>query len=373
MHKIGCFRPWTSYYVENSTQSVKPCCWVRDDLAILDDNSTLENTFYNDNWEKMRRDMVEANGALPKQCPIYCQHKHDQEWFYQAFGSNIQNWFESGERWNGAPFEFSATIANACNLKCKMCWIFDDFDYEISQRGLNTVLDQLKEKTKNNKENGLPMLDINLVGGEVFYAKPLRNSLYNLINDENAGKTFRFNFITNATIWDQKFWDILETKPNALSHITISIDGHNRETYHSIRGVDKFDTVLLNIDKMIEWRNQRSNNQEFWPIYINSIIQTETYPHLKEIIDIFLNKEVVLSFIPLVIDYKPDSPWQCFNLEEHRKPCLNAINDAITYIDSFNFDENEWKKGWCKYTIKTSLERNKAYLEEIIEKNIKTR
>lgn len=379
MNKIACYRPWNSYYVENSNQAVKPCCWVNKPLATLNDDSNLENSYQTEEWEEMRRDMYNANGELPSQCPIYCQQKQDHEWYHKTYNTLVSTYINENRKWDLAPVEFSATIANACNLKCKMCWIFDDFDYVISEKGLNRVLEDIKLLTPNNKENNIPdELSINIVGGEVFYAKPLRNILYNLINDENVGKTFKFNFITNATIWDQKFWDIMVEKPNALNCMTISIDGYDKKSYLDIRGVDSFDKVMENLDKIIEWRNNHSETHGYWSININSLIQTNTYKHFKEIIDLFMERDTILSFIPLVISYKPNAEWQCYNLPEHQIPCLDAIKEAIIYINTFKYDDAPetgediyWFKKQQQQSIKESLERNQQYLESIINNNSK--
>lgn len=369
-HKIACYRPWTSYYVETSTQHVKPCCWYKGGLAKIQDNSTLENTFQNEDWQQLRNDMYYANGHLPSGCPIYCQNKQSDPYYEQRLYTEVEKYILSNQIWDHPPVEFSATIANACNLKCKMCWIFDDFDYVINEKGVNQVLDDILKATKNETLE-VTKLDLNMSGGEVFYAKAMRSSLYKLINDPNVGQTHTISFITNATIWDQKFWDILEQKPKAISNITISIDGHNKESYANIRGVDSFDKVLRNLDKMIAWRDQHENTHGFWQINVNSIIQSTTYPYLKEIIDLFLHRDVVLSFIPLIIDYRPEGDWHCFTKKEHQIPCLHAIKDAIKYIDSFDFsDDTKWKQRWNQWSIRTSLQRNQEYLEKIIVDNI---
>lgn len=368
MNKIACYRPWTSLYIENSTNATKPCCWVHDHLGYIDNDATLKSTFQTEKWEKMRKDMYDANGELPKQCPVYCQHKQNEDFFEKTYQSRVYASQMLNMPWSTAPFELSATVANACNLKCKMCWIFDDFDYEIPQEGLNRILDEIKAETLHNQAFGLPQLSINLSGGEVFYAKPMRDSLYKLINDKAAGNTFKFNFVTNASIWDQTFWDLLAAKPNALNCVTISIDGYDSESYLKIRGVDKFETVLSNIDKIIAFRNEHVKENDFWPIHINSLIQTTTYPKLKEIIDLFLEKDVVLSFIPLVVSYKSEAEWQCFNLPEHQQPCLDAIDQAIEYVKTFENLKDDWKLGWNLWSIKTSLERNRTYLSSLMQK-----
>lgn len=370
MNKVACYRPWTSLYIESSTNATKPCCWVPEHLGYIDNESTLKSTFQTPGWEKMRKDMYDANGELPSQCPKYCHHKQNEDFFEKTYQSRVFASQMLNMQWDTAPFELSATVANACNLKCKMCWIFDDFDYEIPQEGLNRILDEIKTKTLHNQAFGLPQLSINLSGGEVFYAKAMRDNLYKLINDKNAGNSFKFNFVTNASIWDQTFWDLLAKKPQTLNCITISVDGYDSESYLKIRGVDKFETVLSNIDKIIEFRNEHVKKDDFWPIHVNSLIQTSTYPKLKEIIDLFLQKDVVLSFIPLIISYKSEAEWQCFNSPEHQQPCLDAIDQAIEYVESMlnqRENDNDWKKGWNLFSMKTSLERNRIYLNELMQ------
>jgi sulfatase maturation enzyme AslB (radical SAM superfamily) len=367
MNKIGCYRPWVSIHVDESSQGMKPCCWVKQNLSVLQSDSTLENTFFNENWEKMRVDMYNANGNLPTQCPMYCQTRLDDEYYDNLFHERITSYIENSIKWDQAPFEFASTIANACNLKCKTCWIFDNFDYVINIEGLNRVIADILDKSKDNVKNGWPMFDINMTGGEIFYAKPMRETLYKYIQDPEAGKTFNISFITNGTIWDQKFWDILETKPNSISHITMSIDGYDKDSYENIRGVDKFDTVHQNLDKMIEWRNSHIETHGKWSIYINTLINSVTYPKLKLIVDIFREKDVYVNFIPLVVDYKPNHPFQCYNKKEHQQLCLDSIRDAKNYVvemvRSLSDDsENKWQLN----SMIISLQRNETYVMNLM-------
>jgi len=292
MNKIACYRPWVAIHIDETSQGMKPCCWVRENLSTLQSDSTLENTFFNEGWEKMRTDMFNADGKLPSQCPIYCQGKLTNSYYDDLFYDKIERYVHDSITWDQPPFELAATIANACNLKCKTCWIFDNFDYVINTEGLNRVLSDILEKSKDNEKNGYPLFDINMVGGEIFYAKPMRETLYKYIQDPDAGKVFNISFITNGTIWDQNFWDILETKPNSISHITISIDGFDKDSYEMIRGVDRFDTVLQNLDKIIAWRDAHVETHGYWGIYINTLINAVTYPMLKLIVDLYKEKEV---------------------------------------------------------------------------------
>lgn len=370
MSKIGCYRPWTSFFVENGTQKVKPCCWLPSNPGgILTKDSTLESTFQAIEFEQLRYDMFKAEGELPNQCPIYCQHRQNGEWIENLYYDKVREYIENEKVWDFSPFDVSVTIANACNLKCKMCWIHDDFDYVVSS-GINNIFEELRKASEKNLEQGLPLLDINLTGGEVFYAKPLRKTLYELANDENLGKTFKMSFITNATIWDQAFWDTISTKKSPLTHVVVSIDGHDRETYNSIRGLDKYDTVLTNLDKIIKWREEHMDTVGFFQICINSLVQTETYPHLKEIIDTFIDRDVELSFIPLIIDYKSEMDFQCFNMDEHRQAVLDSIEDTLAYINSIECEEGTYK-ATNKKSIIASLDRNRNYIDTLIKHSLK--
>lgn len=372
-NKIKCYRPWTSIHVDADNtplgQGMTPCCWYTKNLSRLNKDSTLDNTFLNDSWDQARREMYEANGALPVNCPIYCQGIIDGDFFDERLRPIIENYIALGKKWDRTPLEFAGTVANACNLKCKMCWIFDDFNYVIQLEGMHQVIGDIKQVIREKGQDpNLPIFTVSMSGGEVFYAKSMRETLYSLLEDPDIGVSHNTGFITNMTIWDQKFWDLLALKPNAISNITISIDGWDRESYNDIRGVDKFDTVMANLQKMFQWREYHMETHGYWPISVNSLIQTTTYPHLKEIIDLFINLPITFNFIPLILGYKSDAEWQCYNIPEHQQPCLDAIKDAIVYMQNMEIEEGNWKKHTNHHEMLASLYRNETYLTELMNR-----
>lgn len=372
-NKIKCYRPWTSIHVDANSgpigQGMTPCCWYKKTLSRLNKDATFENTFLNDEWEQARKEMYEANGGLPVNCPIYCQGVLGGDYFDDRLKHVIENYIELGKKWDRTPLEFAGTVANACNLKCKMCWIFDDFDYVINMEGMHRVVGDIKQVIREQGQDpNLPKFTVALSGGEVFYAKPMRETLYALLEDPEIGITHNTGFITNLTIWDQKFWDLLALKPNAISNIVVSIDGWDRESYNDIRGVDKFNTVMENLEKMFQWREDHKETHGYWHIGINSLIQTTTYPHLKEIIDLFIDKPASTCFIPLIVGYKAEESWQCYNLPEHQQSCLDAIRDAIQYMHTIQVDESNQQKQISHRELLESLYRNEAYLIELMKR-----
>ena len=358
-NKIGCYKPWSSLYFENSTNESGPCCWVTGGYGKLKNDSNLDDVWATDTWEKLRRDMYDANGELPTQCRLYCNGK--QEHTSASYERAIYEWSQNQNKWSMPPYEVALTVANACNLKCKLCWIFDDFDYVIPMEGAERVIEQVR--THENSDTGL-MTTINLSGGEIFYAKPMRKLVYDLVNDDDCGKGFTLSFISNATVFDEKWWDIIKDKPRALNICNISIDGWDRESYMNYRGKDVFDTVTKNVDKIIKWRNENMHSHGHLIIYINSLIMTKTYPHLKEIIDLWWDKEVELLFIPLIIGYKADDQEQVYNNPVLRLACRDKISEALEYLETKEVT-NDFKNR-NKMSMKRTLNDNLNYVNSLI-------
>ena len=323
MKKILCTRPFDSLFVQPSTNEVTPCCWINNGLGRLNENSSLESAWNNFKWRAFRWEMIEksAKNELPALCPKYCAGKKEGVAKAQPY-----------------PSEMTITVANQCNLKCEMCWIFDDYEYKIDSTVLFRIIEEI---TQNSDE----VLNIGLSGGEIFYSKAMREVLYRLLDYDNV----KISFITNATIWDKKFWEILEKNPNKLNNVTISVDGWDRASYEKLRGRDRFDVVLKNIDKYIDWMKQHQKHK----ISINSIIQTATFRNLKDIVSLWEGKDVNLCLIPLIIYYKPEDPSQCY-INELQDECLQKLIELKEYC-----------KESADFTLKESIERNINYVFDL--------
>ena len=360
-NKIGCYKPWATLYFENSSNNAGPCCWLTGpEYGKLNNDSNLSDVWGTDAWEKLRRDMYEADGGLPTQCRLYCNGK--QTYINPLYQQSVIEWAMNDKRWELPPQGLALTVANACNLKCKLCWIFDDFDYVIPMEGAERVIKQIRESVIPGQDHKFAM---NLSGGEVFYAKPMRKLVYQFAEDPTLGAEFQFGFITNSTVYEEKWWELIKNKRHAICDYVTSVDGWDVESYKNSRGRDMFDQVLTNVDKVIKWRDDHMDTHGYFNIFINSLIMTKTYPHLKDIIDLWWNRNVKLQFIPLIVHYKPDDSEQVYNIPELREDCLVKLNEALDYINSKEI--TVWYQEENRNSIVRSLKDNIEYLNNLIK------
>ena len=96
--------------------------------------------------------------------------------------------------------------------------------------------------------------------GEPFFYK---NDFYTFLkNIPKKSKLRRINIVTNGLLVDDDFAEI--TKNSKLRYgINFSINGWDRESYKYLMGVDGFDKVFKNIEKLKE-----SSNVELWLSFV---------------------------------------------------------------------------------------------------------
>ena len=360
-NKIGCYKPWATLYFENSSNNAGPCCWLTGpQYGKLNNDSNLSDVWDTDAWEKLRRDMYDADGGLPTQCRLYCNGK--QTYVNPLYAKSVAEWAMTNNRWHLPPQGLALTVANACNLKCKLCWIFDDFDYVIPMEGAERIIKQIRETNIPGQDHKFAM---NLAGGEVFYAKPMRKLVYQFADDPKLGEEYQFGFITNSTIHDEIWWDKIKNKRHAICEYVTSVDGWDAASYMNYRGKDMFDQVISNLDKVIKWREDNMETHGNFNIFINSLIMTSTYTHLKDMIDFWWTRKVLLQFIPLIIGYKSSDLEQVYNKPELREGCLFRLKEALDYVHNKEW-EHKYQEG-NKWSIIRSLNDNIEYLENIIK------
>lgn len=133
-------------------------------------------------------------------------------------------------------------ITNRCNLNCRDC-------YNSSGRNLYTVeidadvlLKYIEDLIVNYGAD-----DISFAGGEPLLHSNFDYILDHLTEISRAHPDVSFGFVTNGTLYNKKFYDLLEN--NEHFYVQISLDGPDEESCASMRGAGTFTKVIENVKK----------------------------------------------------------------------------------------------------------------------------
>lgn len=134
------------------------------------------------------------------------------------------------------PISIELHLTDFCNLKCE--WCTDKglrrngatIDYEVATRLLSEMK---KHKTGVTIEGG---------------GEPTLHPMFNQIVKYGANNEVDMGLITNGTV------DISESV-SSFKWVRISLDSSTRQEYINEKGIDGFEKVLLNLEKMCKTRN----------------------------------------------------------------------------------------------------------------------
>lgn len=151
-----------------------------------------------------------------------------------------------------------ADINLDCNIRCIFCSVQSTRKYltqEISKK-LKEIYFKLLDKTS---QCNFSILGTTCMGEPFFFKNDFYNFLKNIPKKSNLRK---INIVTNGLLVDDDFIEIV--KSSKLQYgINFSINGWDRESYKYFMGVDGFDKVFENIEKLKEL-----SNVKFWISFV---------------------------------------------------------------------------------------------------------
>ena len=189
-----------------------------------------------------------------------------------------------------------------CNIRCIFCCAAATRKYltqEISKK-LKEIYFKLLDKIS---QCNFSILEKTGMGEPFFY----KNDFYNFLkNIPKKSKLRKINIITNGLLVDDDFIEI--TKNSKLQYgINFSINGWDRESYKYFMGVDGFDKVFKNIEKLKELTNVK--------LWISFVITEYTIQNKNSFFDNFKKfKKKYLCHIQKEISM-PQEKYNEFKLE----------------------------------------------------------
>jgi len=134
------------------------------------------------------------------------------------------------------PISVELHLTDCCNLNCGWCT-----DKELRKNSATLDLDVIEKIFHEFWKHGT---GVTIEGG----GEPTLHPAFNRVVEIGRNKSIDMGLITNGTI------DISEVI-GMLHWVRISLDSSTREEYRYEKGIDNFDHVLENLEKMSEARN----------------------------------------------------------------------------------------------------------------------
>lgn len=239
--KTFCIRPFIHSLVSTSGE-YKPCCRYSGKTGYNLSTHSVEQWWNSDYLKDLRNQMISGNHI--KECRrCYRQEEQGVKSFRQ---NSNEEWAQYNATPSNMPVDWEIQITNLCNLKCLMCnpWsssqvLQEDnkiFGLSFNQHDYEWNPDHI-EKIKEMFHTGQSFV---IRGGEPFIVPWLQD----IVNEIPGRKRFLIN--TNATKFDQKWFDILSRHDVRMS---LSIDGYQDLNYY-IRFPSNWTDILSNINKM---------------------------------------------------------------------------------------------------------------------------
>ncbi len=219
----------------------------------------------------------------------------------------------------------------SCNAKCKMCWLrhLDQKELQAAKKSeLQSVLTlQDYERLFETTPPGLKYVE--LVGGAEPLVHPQIAELMRLIRS----KGLTGHLVSNGiSLTEELARSMIDLKWN---QIRISINAGDRQSYKSICGVDRFDTVRKNLIFYNRLRHERNVESEcaFLAFFVLQRENIETLPSIFE-----LCEEVGADFIlfEIIRPHTAQERLSSTELNELKRNLESASNRASV---PFNFDE----------------------------------
>jgi len=145
------------------------------------------------------------------------------------------------------PYRARLELTDACNLRCQMC----------PQSMWDWERNYAEEWVLKRAESLYPwLLELDLTSfGETILSPLFRRAL------EGAPSHAQTLLISNGLLIDDEVADLLVG--SGLSELHISIDSATRETYKIMRGVDSFDKLLENCNRLIQCKERLGSSTPY--------------------------------------------------------------------------------------------------------------
>jgi MoaA/NifB/PqqE/SkfB family radical SAM enzyme len=224
------------------------------------------------------------------------------------------------------PKQIDIEVTSACNLKCKFCPTLSEYHKpeHIDPEFFKSIIDRVDFKT----------VIVPWLNGE-----PLLHPDYAELTKYISKAKIPFYTTTNATIWNDEFFEHITDNDTMCYQLIFSLDGlWDTNSIEKARPATNRKVVRENIERFIKLKNKKNPNLD---LCLKICKRGQDYEEFEDYIDYWLNTEGV-DFVcvgsPLVddnVDNMRTYPCQYSDnnfmvIKPDRRVCFCAYNDEMT-------------------------------------------
>ncbi len=240
------------------------------------------------------------------------------------------------------PLEVDIQLTYACNLRCKMCYQWNDDGYfhsynkELQNKELDIeIFRKILRETEDVKSR------LYLWGGEPLY----HTQWPEIANALEADRRYT-TICTNGLLMEKNLDSILKISPDLA--LLFSIDGLH-EANDALRGKKTFERVIKQMNLILE--EQRKGNYK-GTVSVNVVLNDGLIPQLYEFVEYFEN----LGIDSIYFNF----PW--YISEERASAMDEFFHTHLGWLEEANPVETG---SWRSYTYKISPESEAILKEQI--------
>lgn len=221
-YRPGC--KYLGHFISYRKHNFSPCCIVKQ-YPIIPTSGTIKERI--GHWTKYSTELIEDIRQGKENACSKCPHLQPGFWSKKvkldtvSFGTN-----QPGD---------------VCNFKCIYCFAESQLKHlKDDEDGFTTyeIIKQLSEMPELDNSD----FNINLSNGEFCVNKDC-DAIFDIL----LKTKWRVSFITNGSIYREKFAEFLKT--GRVIKVQTSLDAGTRETYKKVKQVDAFERVVENMKK----------------------------------------------------------------------------------------------------------------------------
>jgi radical SAM protein with 4Fe4S-binding SPASM domain len=197
-----------------------------------------------------------------------------------------------------------------CNLRCTMCVTHSDFIDHSHLEKYPKHFDLAKYKWILDQME--PYREYMSIAPQ-FQGEPFMAPQINEMISYARRKGFCVGFTSNATLWNEKVVDFLIDEE--VNNLCVSLDGATKETYEAVRIGANFDTVVSNLNKLVERKMERGSVLPW--LAINMTLMPENRHQQEQMLDEWLGKAYLVSINNTCINHVVPEKFH----QPERYPC----------------------------------------------------
>jgi len=237
------------------------------------------------------------------------------------------------------PTKMSIEINNSCNHECYFCQ-----NPTMTRKRRVMDDDMVLRLIREGAEEGISEVSF-YSGGEPFLNKRL--AAY-VAEASACGYDYIYLSSNGGKAVTPRLMPVLEAGLNSMK---FSINAGNRETYKLVHGLDEFDDVIANVERVAAYRKNHNPDLKLFVTFVETALNQSTFEELKDRVGGLVDEVVAYPFVvigtPLVrrtdeksgdrpfISYDSTNRKEDWNVQRLRLPCYQLWNYLNVTVEGY--------------------------------------